>query len=459
LAKIALLAGLTIIAAGKWALGQTPQSQRPPAGGAMTVSLSNHGAFAAPAPNLDAAELRVFAFGNRLFNTNWIAAPASAEGFDGLGPSFNRPGCAACHVRDGRGRPPVPGEREVVSMLVRLSLPGRGPHHEPKPVPNYGEQLNDRAIRGVPAEGRVRVRYQTVDGTYADGEAYRLRKPVLVFEALAFGDFPKRTRFSARVAPAVFGLGLLEAVPEHTIRAWVDVGDGDADGISGRPNEVWSQQHQRFMLGRFGWKANVATLMDQNASAALGDLGITTELFKRENCPGVQTACLQAVSGGTPEMSTEFLEKLTRYVQLLAVPAARAQAEPQVIAGEKHFHQLGCASCHRPEMRTGKHELPALSGQLLAPYTDLLLHDMGAGLADGREDFEANGSEWRTAPLWGLGLIKVVNGHQFLLHDGRARGIAEAILWHGGEAQRARDGFVALPKPQREELLTFLESL
>lgn len=415
-------------------------------------------AFALPAPNLNAQQLRDFSFGNRLFNTNWVQAGSSTESFDGLGPLFNRVSCSGCHVRDGRGRPPGPGE-PMESMLVRISVPGQNAHGGPRPHPVYGDQIQDRAIPGIPAEARVEIEWLEEAGTYADGEPYRLRRPQVRIPDPGYGD-PGALLTSPRVAQGMIGLGLLEAIPEDALLARADADDRDGDGISGRPNRVWDAARQAQALGRFGWKANQPTLRQQVSDAAAGDMGITSPLSAQDACTPAQKACRTAPHGGTPEMSAAFVDKLLLYSRTLAVPHRR----PVSVAagqedGEVLFHRAGCAACHTPTWTTGAHELPALAQQTIHPFTDLLLHDMGEGLADGRPDFEADGREWRTAPLWGLGLIHTVNGHELLLHDGRARGIAEAILWHGGEAQAAREAFRAMSKPEREALLAFLRSL
>lgn len=415
-------------------------------------------AFAMPAPNLDAQQLRDFSFGNRLFNTNWVQAGSSTTSFDGLGPLFNRVSCSGCHVRDGRGRPPEPGE-PMESMLVRISVPGRDAQGGPLPHPVYSDQIQDRSIAGVPAEAQVRLEWQEQAGRYADGETYSLRRPRIHLENPAYGEFGDGLMTSPRVAQAMIGLGLLEAVPEASLLALVDAQDADGDGISARANQVWDKRAGRAVFGRFGWKANQPSLRQQSAGAAAGDIGITTTLAASDACTAAQTACGQSLAGGTPEMSDEFLDKLELYARTLAVPHRRQVNDPQVQAGERLFTQAGCATCHRTTLHTGTHELAALANQTIHPFTDLLLHDMGEGLADGRPDFEADGREWRTAPLWGLGLMHTVNGHELLLHDGRARGPAEAILWHGGEAEAARERFRALPKADREALLAFLHSL
>ncbi len=429
-------------------------------GGVLTRKLDNRDAFTRPAPTLSPQELRDFNFGNRVFNTNWAVAPASVDAFDGLGPVFNRVSCSACHLRDGRGRPPIDGETEMLSMLVRLSVPGTDAHGGPKPHPRYGDQLGDRAVPGVPAEGRARIAWHEQPGTYPDGTPYSLRRPELHFDDLAHGRLGRRTMTSPRVAPAVPGMGLLDAVAEADILSRADPDDRDGDGISGRANVVWDPAAGEMRLGRFGWKANAPSVLVQSAAAAHGDMGLTTHLFPDENCTPVQTACLAAPRGGQPDLRDDHLAKLVFYLQVLAVPDRRRVDPVAEARGETLFADIGCAACHTPVLRTADDAVPALiAGQSFMPYTDLLLHDMGDGLADGRPDFLADGNEWRTAPLWGLGLVPTTNGHSLYLHDGRARSLEEAVLWHGGEAQRSRDGFAALSKADREALLSFLRSL
>jgi CxxC motif-containing protein (DUF1111 family) len=264
---------------------------------------------------------------------------------------------------------------------------------------------------------------------------------------------------SPRVAPFMIGLGLLGAVPEETVLAAADPDDADGDGISGRPNTVWDRRAQSEALGRFGWKANQPSVEQQNSGAFLGDIGITSDLFPEQNCTSVEPDCVAAPNGGDPEVDQDKIDSVTFYASLLAVPARRDFDDPTVLAGEQLFHDIGCVACHRSTLVTGDADIPALSAQTIHPYTDLLLHDMGPDLADERPDYQADGREWRTAPLWGIGLIDNVNRHDFLLHDGRARGFAEAILWHGGEGEAARERFRTLSEEDRAALLRFLESL
>jgi CxxC motif-containing protein (DUF1111 family) len=401
-----------------------------------------------------------FSVGNNLFGDNWVMAPSSTSARDGLGPVFNALSCGSCHFNDGRGRPPESGE--MVSMLVRLSVPGTDAHGGPLGEPTYGGQFQPRSITGVPAEGGTELTWEEVPGTYADGTTYSLRRPVLAFRDLAFGAMDASVLTSMRVAPPVYGLGLLEAISESAILSLSDPDDLDGDGISGRPNYVWDEERGETVLGRFGWKANQPNLRQQTAGAFLGDIGITSSVFPARECGPTQSACLSAIDGGedgAPELSDQFLDFVVFYGRTLSVPARREADHPEVLEGRALFRTVGCASCHVPEHRTDASEIPVLAEQRIWPYTDLLLHDMGEELADHRPDFEATGTEWRTPPLWGIGLLRAVNRHDLLLHDGRARGVAEAILWHGGEAEAAREAFIAMSASERAALVRFLESL
>jgi CxxC motif-containing protein (DUF1111 family) len=427
-------------------------------GGATTVFDRSVEAYTQPAPNLTYDQMADFSVGNSFNSDDWVIAPSSTVGRDGLGPVYNATGCSACHSRDGRGQPPAEGD-EMLSMLVRLSVPGEDEHGGPLPEPTYGGQLQPRGILGVPGEGSTRTTWEDVPGAYADGSAYSLRRPHVEITSLAFGPFAEGTMMSVRVAPPQYGLGLLEAITEADLLANADPDDLDHDGISGRPNHVWDPASARTVVGRFGWKANQPDLVQQTAGALLGDIGITTSVDPVENCGPSQSACMSAPNGGAPEASDSVLAMLVFYGRTLAVPARRGANDPTVLRGRALFRDAGCADCHVPTFTTGDHEVAAIAHQRIWPYTDLLLHDMGEDLADHRPDHEASGTEWRTPPLWGIGLLQTVNRHQFLLHDGRARGFAEAILWHGGEGEAAREAFRAMSGADRDALLAFLGSL
>ena len=428
-------------------------------GGDTTAFITTRNSFGLPARNLSREQRRTFAVGNSFFRQNWVTAPASTGARDGLGPTFNALSCSSCHHLDGRGKPPDDADDGQRGLLFRLSLPGVDAQGGPLPEPVYGGQLQDRAIVGVPVEGEFTIIYQQVAGAFPDGETYSLRQPTYQFHGLAFGPMRADTLSSPRVAPAIVGMGLLEAIPEADILAAADPDDADGDGVSGRANMVWDARRGVLILGRFGWKANQPSVEQQTAGAFLGDLGITSPLFPGENCPSAQTDCVAAPHGGEPEIPADRLAKVVLYTQTLAVPAMRDPDDPQVKRGARLFAGSGCAVCHTPEHTTGGHQVEAVINQTIYPYTDLLLHDMGPGLADGRPDFDAGGQEWRTPPLWGIGLVETVNGHTMFLHDGRARNLTEAILWHGGEGAGARDAFKALTKEEREALIRFLESL
>jgi CxxC motif-containing protein (DUF1111 family) len=425
-------------------------------GGDTTRIIGSDKSFTFLAENAPAERARVFFFGNRLFNTNWTIFPASVKDFDGLGPTFNRTSCSGCHVRDGRGRPPEKSGDPMESMLVRLSVLDK--HGKAVPHPAYGDQLNDRAIPGVKAEGRAVIEDEEVPGAYGDGTPYTLLNPHYRFVDLAYGPLDGAL-FSPRVAPAMIGLGLLESVPPATLEALEDPDDRDGDGISGRVNRL-VDHYGKPAIGRFGWKANVATLREQDAGAAFGDIGLTSGLFLDQNCPAAQTTCREALADPRPEMKPSFLDRLVIYSQTLAVPVARNLDTPDVQRGYALFKDFGCASCHMPTLKTdGSAGLPELRNQTFHPFTDLLLHDMGERLADHRPDGGATGTEWRTPPLWGMGLVQGVNGHDRLLHDGRARGPAEAILWHGGEAEASKEKFRNADAADRAALVAFLNAL
>jgi CxxC motif-containing protein (DUF1111 family) len=443
-------------------------------GGATTVFDASRNAFSFPAANLASERQTDFFVGNSFFKKNWVEAPASTSARNGLGPHFIARSCGGCHLLDGRGAPP-PARNGVsveqpVGLLLRLSIPGDGGKNGVVSEPRYGGQLNNRAIQGVKPEGDVRIRYETIEGHFADGERYTLRKPTYTIANPAYGPLHPRTLISPRVAPQVIGLGLLEAIRSEDILANAERQAQAGNGISGRPNRVWDAYAQDWVIGRFGWKANVGSVAHQDAGAFVGDIGITSQRFTSDGCTDVQKDCLGAVAResawrrgrgeGRTDIDERTLDKVIFYTRTIAVPARRDWQSPDVLRGKRVFHETGCASCHVPQYRTGTLAgFPELSNQVIRPYTDLLLHDMGEGLADGRPDFAADGREWRTPPLWGIGLIEAVNGHTYYMHDGRAHDLMEAVLWHGGEADGAKRRVLRLDKADRAALIRFLQSL
>ncbi|MNJ22012.1 Cytochrome c [compost metagenome] len=439
-------------------------------GGKATVSKRDQNAYSMPSANLAPSRRLDFSVGNSFFRNPWVIAPATTTARDGLGPLFNTNACQNCHIKDGRGHPPGPSASNAVSMLVRLSIPDQ-PHYAKVieqlgivPEPVYGGQLQDMAVPGVAPEGKVRVDYTPVTVTFNDGTPIELRQPQLQISQLGYGPMHPDTRFSARIAPPMIGLGLLEAIPESAILANADPHDSNGDGIRGRANQVWDDALGKTVMGRFGWKAGQPNLNQQNVHAFSGDMGLTTSLRPMDDCTAAQVDCLKAANGnganGEQEVSDNILRLVLFYTRNLAVPIRQDIDSPQVLAGKNLFHQAGCQSCHTPSFTTAADAAePELANQIIRPYSDLLLHDMGPGLADNRTEFAASGQDWRTPPLWGIGLTQTVSGHTQFLHDGRARNLLEAVLWHGGEAEAAKQHVLTFNAEQRAALLAFLNSL
>ncbi|MFN8406609.1 MAG: di-heme oxidoredictase family protein [Sphingobacteriaceae bacterium] len=395
----------------------------------------------------------VHEIGDQQFEATFVTAPAPHN--PGLGPIYNNVSCGSCHISDGRGKIPGPGET-AANTLFRISIPGQDEHGGPMPVPGFGTQLQTRGVIGIRPEADVRTSYTETAYSFADGSTYSLRSPQ--YDIInPYIPIPQ-VLLSARVAPPVFGLGLLEAVSDSDIEGRADPNDLDQDGISGKTNYVWNVVKQKKTLGRFGWKANQPSLLQQVAAAFNGDMGITNYLFPKESSDG-QTQYVGPVVYPY-ELSDSLLHSVEFYTRTLAVPVRRKVNDQLIIQGKQLFISIGCAKCHVPDLKTAVNvAFSPISNLLIHPYTDLLLHDMGDGLADNRPDFDANGREWRTTPLWGIGLTEKVNGHTNFLHDGRARNLMEAILWHGGEAQNAKNKVRNLSKKDRDALISFLESL
>ena len=422
-------------------------------GGKQTVFTEGVGAFGAAFPVMDPLKQSVHDVGDAAFEATFVAHPSLING--GLGPVYNSNSCVSCHVGDGRGRPPHAGE-PLRSMLFRISIPGADAHGGPNPVPGYGGQLQQFGNYNVPYEAYVNIAYTHQQHFFADGTPYELRVPNYSFYDY-YASWPGQAMFSPRVAPPVFGLGLLEAIPEENIRARADETDANGDGISGKANDVWDVLKQRIALGRFGWKAGQPTVLQQSAGAYNEDMGITNFIFPQESAFD-QTQFDQL--NDDVELTDSLLHAAAFYVQTLAVPGRRNADDAVVLHGKKIFHQAGCNNCHTPMQRTAVNvAFPEVSNQTIFPYTDMLLHDMGDGLADNRPEFNADGREWRTPPLWGIGLTHVVNGHSNFLHDGRARNLMEAVMWHGGEAEASKEYVRHLNANDRAAIIRFLESL
>jgi CxxC motif-containing protein (DUF1111 family) len=454
---------------------QAPEAYEAKSAGAATVRARDTAdAFSQFSANMPFERQMTFNLGNALFTKLWVAAPATTKASDGLGPLYNARACQDCHLKDGRGHPPEGPEDGRVSMFLRVSVPGGASPMAiagwlaTSPEPTYGGQLQDLAVLGVPAEGKMEIGYTEALVTLADGTVVSLRAPGYSVGDLAYGPLADDVMLSPRVAPQMIGLGLLEAIPAADILAHADPEDADGDGISGRAQIVPSVEFGVPMLGRFGLKAGAPTIREQSAGAFLGDMGLSTVLHPDPwgDCQPAEVACRTAPTGQDAgerdglEVDKESLDLVTFYSRNLGVPERRDVDDPTVLRGKELFHSLNCSGCHTPKFVTNRlKDQPEQSFQLIWPYTDLLLHDMGPGLADNRPEGRATGSEWRTPALWGIGLTSAVSGHTQFLHDGRARNLLEAVLWHGGEAQTARDGVVALDKADRDALIAFLESL
>ncbi|WP_439652106.1 di-heme oxidoreductase family protein [Paracandidimonas lactea] len=449
-------------------------------GGAGTVSkLVNRDIYSHPAANLSFQGRQDFMVGNGLFRKDWVSSPSSTQASDGLGPLFNARSCQACHVKDGRGTVPGfdPNERaDAVALLLRLALPADSAQArqriaqglgvgDARADPVYGHQLQPFAVPGIQAEGQVEISYQAMRVELNGGETATLMAPTYTVANLGYGPLHPDTRFSPRLAPPMLGLGLLEAIHEGDILANATRDPGD--GVSGRPNWLEDKAGGTRVLGRFNWKAGQATVEHQSAKAFSGDMGLSTPLHPdhKGDCTPAQIACAGMPHGVQPylgehEVPRRLMDFVTTYSLNLALPQRRDVDDARVLAGKQLFYQANCIACHVPKYVTRRDaERPEHRFQLIWPYTDMLLHDMGPGLADHVTEGSASGSEWRTPPLWGIGLTRTVNPNATWLHDGRARTLLEAILWHGGEASAARERVVEMTPAQRQDLIRFLESL
>ncbi|MEA5471085.1 di-heme oxidoredictase family protein [Spirulina sp. 06S082] len=433
-------------------------AQTPLAGGKTTVFNRTSKAYEQPSVGLNEIESERHFEGDLAFDAVFVTPPARIN--PGLGPLFNNASCTGCHIRNGRGLP------EKGQLLVRVSesrqnsgetTSNRQPvistyHPEASvslgnapPVEGLGTQIQDQGVYGYKPEATVAIAWEEQEGEYGDGTSYSLRSPHPQIILANGKPISPAILTSLRIPPPVFGLGLIEAIPEKTIRDLADPDDRDRNGISGRPNQVWDVEKEAIVLGRFGWKANNPNLLQQTASAYINDMGVTNPLFPE--------------SDEKPDIDRKTLENAEFYAQSLAVPGRILLDDAEVKQGEKLFQQANCASCHIPTLSTGNYKIEALAQQTIHPYTDLLLHDMGEGLADGRPDFLATGREWRTQSLWGIGLTQTVLPYSSYLHDGRARTLEEAILWHSGEAENSKEQFRKMSQGDRAALVRFLRSL
>jgi len=459
-------------------------------GGNASVKKIKSDAFSQNSNNMVSIEkIKTFNIGDDFFNNPWVGGSASTSSRDGLGGLFNNNACQDCHIRDGRGHAPIDeNDTDFDSILFRTAKANLGFEEESlllhslkANVPDryFGSQLQQHGISGVSPEVNLRVSYQEKVVNFIDGSRVVLRVPKWKITSYKpEQNFEENTVFSARVAPPMIGLGLLALISEADILKKEDINDVDADGISGKANYVWSTNNQKMSLGRFGWKAGQPSILEQSADAFVNDMGLTNRLHQQEKCTETQAECLSAPNGNGDsvndynfEVSDIILNAITFYSTHLAVPERRDAYSEQVLTGKALFHQANCQSCHTPSYTTmvDQNQIE-LSEQIIFPYTDMLLHDMGEDLADFTlenkpasaemlYEFLATATEWRTPPLWGLGLTKTVDPAASFLHDGRANTIMEAILWHGGEAESAKNKVLTFNQAEREALLAFLNDL
>ena len=459
-------------------------------GGDTGISISSAESYSKPSSNLTASRKGHFFIGNAFFRQPWVIAPASTDSRDGLGALFNVAACQSCHVKDGRGHAPMTSDDDADSLLIRLAMPATTDEQrqqlqnsliEKVVHPMYGGQLQDRGIQGVPAEARIAVQWTDKPVTFADGHIEKLRAPTFNLTKPGYGAFDDDLMVSPRVALPMIGLGLLEQIPDEAIKKQaVDNKNRTNGDISGKFNWVMDPQTGKAALGRFGWKAGQTKLITQNQSAFNEDMGLTSNIRPHESCMPTQTACMNATTGadeqGNGKSPVEVNDEVAKFVEFytrnLAVPHRRNADDKLVLAGKKRFYDMGCQSCHTPRYQLPKTDDDHLEqhGQVIYPYTDLLLHDMGDDLADRtiagklpakdiQVEFLANSYEWRTPALWGIGLAQTVDPQATFLHDGRARTLMEAVLWHGGEAQKQQQKVLKLDKQGRTELNAFLQSL
>lgn len=466
--------------------GQQTNNPLLPAGSASTYPIAFHD-LELPVSNMPADRQADIMAGKALAHQPWVKAPTATTARDGLGPLYNARTCLACHISGGRGTVPADNQSQLFSALLRISISGENNHTLTTsgviPHPLYGDQLQTQstalmhqlkqqspsviaASGDVAPEARVYLNWQEKVVTYPDGQQITLRFPEADIRELAYGPTGPAA-VSLRVAPAIHGMGLIELINQQDINQLADPEDNNNDGISGRVNRVWDARSQSTMPGRFGLKANKPTLEMTIAGAFANDLGISNPLFPSQPCTAAQQACLKAANGNNAEgfeLPEKLLQSVVAFNRHLGVPARTEKTQKNTATGAELFRNTGCSLCHQPDFVTAKSTAwPLISNQTIWPFSDFLLHDMGAELADNRTDFLASGSEWRTAPLWGMASVLAISqrfhGTAALLHDGRARSVEEAVLWHGGEASAVREHFMQLAKAERAALIAFVNSL
>jgi len=432
-----------------------------------TTTTSSNKVFMKPINGLDDEAQDRFMLGRSFFTIPWVEAPSATTARDGLGPLFNANTCAHCHPNHASGSIHTKEGQISRHYISRLSIISNGSKEHQRMLkyngfveePVYGNQISINGVEGVPFEAKPIVKYENIKVTYPDKKVVVLRKPLHgvnnQLKDLQYGKMDKNVNISNRLSPAFVGLGLLEQISDKQILANEDRDDSNNDGISGKANIVYSIKHKDFRVGRYTWKASAPSVLHQSAAAAANDMSLTNSLFPNENCTSSQIECLDAPKGDdvmgqkTFDLPLQRLEAIAFYLQNLKIPKSIITE----IEGEELFQTIGCVKCHIPSFTRE-------DGYKIKPFSDFLLHDMGQGLSDGRVEFQANPQEWRTTPLWGLGKYKqATNKNPELLHDGRARNIEEAILWHGGESEQIKNSFMNLSNKQRESIINYIREL
>ena len=432
-----------------------------------TTNSHNKTLFTKKVSGLNDEELDNFILGKSFFRIPWVEAPSATTARDGLGPLFGANTCITCHPNNGLAKKYTKNGSPSRGYVARLSIPSNHSKEHQKQLkyngfvqePTYGAQISLNGSKNVPFEAKPIISYEKKLIIYPDGEQITLSKPLhkhanKLYD-LQYGELHPQTSITSRMAQALVGLGLLDQLSDEQILENQDIDDKNNDGISGKANIVYSPEFKDFRVGKFTWKASAPSVKHQVAAAANNDMGLTNPLFTNENCTSKQIECLNAPKGDNRRGMSEFdltqerLDAITFYVSNLKIPKSTITQKD----GEKIFKQIGCADCH-------KAEFTLKNGYKIKPFTDMLLHDMGEELSDGRAEFLATPTDWRTAPLWSIGKYHLALGEKpALLHDGRAKSVEEAILWHGGEALASKKSFMKLDKKQRKSLLSYIDEI
>lgn len=427
----------------------------------FTTSKNKH-SFSKQINNLNDEALDIAILGKSFFRIPWVEAPSATTARDGLGPLFNANACISCHPNNGIGNLFTKSGEISRSNIIKVGIPSDDSKEHQKmlskmgfvPDPVYGGQISINGIFGVPFEAKPDIKFEKKEFTFPDGEKVTLKKPIIKLKNLNYGELTHGASLSFRRAPALVGLGLLEMVSDKDILANEDINDKDNDGISGKANIVYSPYKDTYKVGRYTYKASAPSVLHQVAGAANNDMSLTSPIFPNDNCTDTQKECLEAPKGRSIDkfdLPMQRLKAIAFYLKTLKTPIPKETEEFK--EGKEIFNQIGCVNCHKDSFITS-------NGIKIAPYSDMLLHDMGEELSDGRVEFKASPREWRTTPLWGIGLYeKTLGNTPNYLHDGRASSLIEAILWHGGEAKSTKDNFINLTKEKRDKLIKFLGEL